>query len=175
MRRTDKFTFFYGTNDPFSNWHPASFPENGITFLTSEHYMMYYKALKFGDTETAAQILAAPTPKEAKRLGRLVKGFDQSIWEGSARSIVYVGCYLKFTCNKHLLDILLGTKGTLLVEASPTDRVWGIGLAETDDRVLNPKNWRGTNWLGEVLTCLRDNLLNQITDNRAIECAGYAI
>ena len=159
MKNHNKYTFFYKTRHPFSNWHPAKFTDqNGVQYTCSEQYMMYQKAMLFGDSEIAQEILMAPDPRDQKELGRKVKGFDSSVWEKHAKQIVYDGCALKFTQNQKLLDVLMSTAGTLLVEASPYDKVWGIGLAEDDPRIHDPANWRGTNWLGEVLTLLRDDL-----------------
>jgi ribA/ribD-fused uncharacterized protein len=155
-----KYTFFYKTRSPFSNWHPSIFEdETGIEYNCSEQYMMYQKALLFGDKEILAEILDTPDPREQKALGRKIKGFDSKIWEANAKRIVYEGCKLKFEQNPHLLNKLLETEGTLLVEASPYDKIWGIGLGEDDPRIQDPKNWQGTNWLGEVLTDLRENLI----------------
>lgn len=155
-----QYTFFYKTRSPFSNWHPAIFEdEDGVEYNCTEQYMMYQKAKLFGDHETATEILDAMDPREQKALGRKVKGFVSSIWEANAKSIVYDGCKLKFTQNPHLLQKLFDTEGTLLVEASPYDKIWGIGLGEDDPRIHDPKNWQGTNWLGEILTRLRDDLI----------------
>jgi ribA/ribD-fused uncharacterized protein len=164
MRVERGFTFFYGSSEPFSNWFKAAFVEadevlGRLTFPTSEHYMMYRKALHFGDTGVAAQILKTADPRKAKRLGRQVAGFVAEEWNQVARTYVYQGCKLKFTQNPKPYDALVATKGTQLVEASPTDRIWGVGLAEQDDRILDPGNWRGANWLGQVLTVLRDDLI----------------
>jgi ribA/ribD-fused uncharacterized protein len=98
-------------------------------------------------------------PRDARRLGREVPGFSEAIWSVAARPIVAEGNYAKFTQHPALLERLLATTGTTLVEASPTDRVWGIGLEAKDPRALKRSSWRGTNWLGEVLTDVCDTLL----------------
>jgi ribA/ribD-fused uncharacterized protein len=121
--------------------------------------MMAEKAKLFGDEETREEILFSKDPGKQKELGRKVKNFNSDVWTENAKKIVYNGCHLKFTQNPKLLKTLLDTEGTLLVEASPYDKIWGIGLGEDDPKIHDPKNWRGTNWLGEVLTDLRDNLL----------------
>lgn len=157
----EKFTFFYRSQNPFSNWYPASFEVKGIKFNCSEQYMMYAKAMLFGDKETAKQILKAEHPREQKALGRKVQNFDAKIWSEQAKKCVYEGCYAKFTQNENLKLYLLKTAGTTLVEASPTDTIWGIGLAENDPDAQNRATWRGTNWLGEVLTQLREDLLKE--------------
>lgn len=157
-----KYTFFYKMRNPFSNWYLSKFTDDqGIEYTCSEQYMMYQKAILFGDTEIAEEILDAPDPKDQKALGRKIRGFDSKVWEANAKRIVYEGCKLKFEQNPRILETLLKTEGTLLVEASPYDKIWGIGLGEDDPRIHDPKNWQGTNWLGEVLTDLRDDLLVQ--------------
>ena len=155
----EKFTFFY--NGVFSNWHPAKFKdENGKVFVNSEQYMMYHKALTFNDTEVADQIMLAQHPREQKALGRQVKNFVPATWDAFSRDVVYKGCYYKFTQNPTMKAELLSTKDTTLVEASAADTVWGIGLDEHNPDALNRNKWKGTNWLGQVLTQLRNDLLN---------------
>lgn len=172
MRVTDKYTFFYGGT--FSNWAPISFREyelerdgsqSYIEFKTSEHYMMWCKALTFQDSESAHKILMADSPRIAKELGRQVKNFNKEKWEAVAKEDVYDGLYLKFTQNESALQELLDTGTTLLVEASPYDLIWGVGWNWFDDEILDSKNWRGTNWLGEVLTKLRDDLVKDYVKN----------
>lgn len=158
-KNIEKFTFFYRTESPFSQWYPSVFVREEHTFCSAEQYMMYSKAILFGDEEIAAKILTSREPRQQKQLGRQVRQFDREVWEQQARPIVYEGNYAKFTQNKDLLQTLLATSGTTLVEASPTDRIWGVGLEEDDPRILSRSTWRGTNWLGEVLTELRENLL----------------
>jgi ribA/ribD-fused uncharacterized protein len=161
MEKNNKYYFFYKTRHPFSNWHPCTFEdEQGNEYNCSEQYMMAQKALLFGDKEIFEKIMNEPNPKFQKELGRAVKGFDSKIWDENAKRIVYDGCKLKFEQNPKLLNELLNTNGKELVEASPSDKVWGIGLAEDDPRIHDPKNWQGTNWLGEVLTQLREDILN---------------
>jgi hypothetical protein len=120
--------------------------------------MMHGKALLFGDAAVAQQILAAAHPRQHKALGRKVKSFDDAVWKRERLNIVKAGSRAKFTQNAELLAQLLATKGTVLVEASPYDRIWGIGLAATDPRALDRTTWRGQNLLGQILTELRDEL-----------------
>jgi len=155
----EKFTFFWQTESPFSQWHPARFVVDGVSFNCAEQYMMYGKAMLFGDEEVAQKILRASSPIQQKKLGRNVKNFDQGAWEANCKRIVYEGNYAKFAQNEDLLHKLLQTAGTTLVEASPVDPIWGIGLAEDDPSALDRKQWRGKNWLGEVLTGIREDLL----------------
>ena len=155
-----KYTFFFRANSPFSNFYKCKFIDERIEFNCMEQYMMYHKAFYFQDYNISKLILKTPyNPKEYKALGRKVKGFNDKDWDMYKKECVYLGCYSKFTQNKELLDKLLATKGTELVEASPYDRIWGCGLSEDDARIQDKKNWTGLNLLGEILTELRDNLL----------------
>lgn len=152
------FTFFFTEASPFSQWYRCQFEADGHTFGCAEQYMMHGKALLFGDAEVAAEILAASHPRQHKALGRKVRGFDERVWRASREGIVMAGSRAKFTQNAELREVLLATAGTTLVEASPYDRIWGIGLAATDPRALDPAQWRGQNLLGHILTRLRDSL-----------------
>lgn len=156
----DSFTFFY--KGRFSQWDMSDFVVDGIKYCCAEQYMMAEKARLFNDKATEFAIMASTSPREQKQLGRGVKGFDEDKWNAVARDIVYKGNYAKFTQNQEHLDELMATEGTLLVEASPTDEIWGIGLSAGDLRVENQKYWRGTNWLGEVLTKVRDDIIKGI-------------
>jgi ribA/ribD-fused uncharacterized protein len=154
----EKFTFFWRTESPFSQWHPADFTVNGVHYTSAEQYMMHQKALLFGDQTIADKILKASSASVQKKLGRQVAGFDRTLWEAECQRIVYEGNWAKFTQNEELLTALRATRGTTLVEASPDDRIWGVGLAEEDRRIRNRRTWRGTNWLGEILTRLREDI-----------------
>lgn len=120
--------------------------------------MMHGKALLFGDTAVAAKILATRDPQQHKALGRKVTPFDDVIWRGSRERIVMTGNRAKFTQNPDLLQALLATRKTTLVEASPFDRIWGIGLGADNPKAQRRATWRGQNLLGEILTKLRDEL-----------------
>ena len=158
----EKFTFFWQNKSPFSQWHRSNFTEHEFQYTCAEQYMMHHKALLMGDTETAAAIIALGyNPREYKALGRKVKPFDAKLWNEKCREIVYQGNLLKFTQNPHLGKQLAATHSTTLVEASPYDTMWGIGLGENDSRAKNRNTWRGTNWLGEVLTKLRKDLIGE--------------
>ncbi|MFL5345696.1 MAG: NADAR family protein [Hyalangium sp.] len=154
-----RFTFFWRQESPFSQWHPCEFWVGGTRFTCAEQYMMHGKAVLFGDAEMAARILEAKTPKEHKALGREVRGFDGARWERERERIVYEGNHARFTQNPELLKALLATAGTELVEASPLDLIWGVGLSAEDPRIQDPAAWRGLNLLGKVLTRLREELL----------------
>jgi ribA/ribD-fused uncharacterized protein len=154
----EKFTFFWRTASPFSQWFLADFIVNGVQYTSAEQYMMHQKALLFNDQNNADKIMKTRSASVQKKLGRQVAGFNQTIWESECQRIVYEGNRAKFTQNEDLLAALLATRGTTLVEASPDDRIWGVGLAEEDPRIRNRKTWRGTNWLGEILTRLREEI-----------------
>ena len=154
-----RFTFFFTEASPFSQWYRCSFTVDGQTFNCAEQFMMHGKAKLFGDAEMAQKILAADHPKQHKALGRKVRNFDDVAWRGAREAIVAAGSRAKFTQNAELRALLVGTAGTTLVEASPYDRIWGIGLAATDPRAQDPAKWRGQNLLGKILTALRDELM----------------
>ncbi|MDP9861486.1 MULTISPECIES: NADAR family protein [Streptosporangium] len=159
--------FFWGHRPPraggvgagcLSQWWEAAFTVDGHVFRSAEHYMMAHKAWLFGDGETAARILAAGHPAEAKKLGREVRGFDEAAWDEHRYEIVVRGSTAKFGAHPELRDFLLGTRGRVLVEASPVDRIWGIGLTADDARAASPATWRGLNLLGFALMDARDTL-----------------
>ncbi|TQK51531.1 hypothetical protein FBY35_1934 [Streptomyces sp. SLBN-118] len=141
-----------------SQWWPSPFVVDGVRYATAEHWMMAGKARLFGDTEAERQALTATSPAAAKRAGRLVRGFDDAIWERERFAIVRSGSVHKFGQHADLRDYLLGTGGRVLVEASPLDRVWGIGLASDDELAQDPTRWRGLNLLGFALMEAREEL-----------------
>jgi ribA/ribD-fused uncharacterized protein len=134
-----------------SQWWPAPFTVDGVLYRTAEHWMMAEKARLFGDERSAAAVLAAASPKEAKALGRSVRGFDGDRWDAAALDIVARGSTAKFGQDPQLRDYLVGTGDAVLVEASPLDAVWGIGLAADDPRARRPAEWPGRNLLGFAL------------------------
>lgn len=142
-------------NGPFSNWYSASITVDGVEYSCTEQHMMAEKAKLFEDHETLKKIMRAKHPAEQKKLGRQVKGFDVDKWSVVAKELVYKGNLAKFTQHEDLKQYLLGTGDKIIVEASPYDTVWGIGLGEDDERCLDPKQWKGTNWLGEVIMRVR--------------------
>ena len=120
--------------------------------------MMWSKAMLFGDEQTASQILAAGNPGEAKTLGRQVKRFDNKVWERERFGIVVTGSVAKFSQHQDLQIFLLGTGKRVLVEASPVDQIWGIGLAANDPKATDPSRWRGENLLGFALMQARETI-----------------
>ncbi|QES47969.1 DUF1768 domain-containing protein [Streptomyces venezuelae] len=142
-----------------SQWWPAPFTVSDVEYATAEHWMMAEKARLFGDAEAERAAVSAPTPAEAKKAGRLVRGFDNAVWERERYAIVVAGSVHKFGSSPELLGYLLGTGRRVLVEASPLDRIWGIGLPADDARALDPARWRGLNLLGFALMDARERLL----------------
>lgn len=155
-----KFLFFWGHTpnhagvlgpECLSQWFPAPFRVNGRAFPTAEHFMMWSKATLFGDTKAADVILESGSPGSAKQLGRQVGGFVEATWVTHRREIVVQASIAKFTQNPELGAFLAQTGKKVLVEASPTDRIWGIGLGASDERAENPLEWNGLNLLGFAL------------------------
>lgn len=142
----------------FSQWWPSAFVVDGITYLTAEHWMMAGKARLFDDEANLDRILAAKTPGEAKKLGRQVRGFEADVWQAACFDIVVLGNFHKFSQHDALRRYLLETVNRILVEASPVDPIWGIGLAQDDPAALDPARWQGTNLLGFALMMVRDRL-----------------
>ncbi|MEN8653823.1 NADAR family protein [Streptomyces sp. 21So2-11] len=141
-----------------SQWWEADFSEDGHTYRSAEHYMMAHKAWLFGDPATASKILEAGHPADAKKLGRQISGFDNAVWNAERFGIVVRGNIAKFGRHDDLREFLLGTRDRVLVEASPMDRIWGIGLAADDERSASPATWNGLNLLGFALMDARDAL-----------------
>lgn len=139
-------------------WDGHPFVVGGASYLTAEHWMMAQKAALFGDVVTHAAILQAPTAKEAKALGRQVAHFDADVWQAACVDIVIAGNYHKFAQHADLKAYLLGTGTAVLIEASPIDTIWGVGMAEADGDIHLPAKWQGQNLLGFALMHVRDAL-----------------
>jgi ribA/ribD-fused uncharacterized protein len=159
--RLPEFVLFWGgraAKGCLSQWYPAPFTLDGVTYATAEHYMMAEKARLFGDGDAEARILADPSPAHAKRAGREVQGFDEETWVRHRYEIVVTGSRAKFAAHGKLRDYLASTSGKVLVEASPEDSVWGIGLGEDQPEARLPSQWRGLNLLGFALMDTREAL-----------------
>jgi len=162
-----KYIFFWGHTQPkdgsidkgcFSQWFPAPFEIDGCVYHTAENYMMAEKARLFEDEATLAKILKTESPSNAKKLGRSVHGFDSEKWDAHRFQIVVKGNVEKFKQNAPLKEYLLKTGDRVIVEASPKDRIWGIGMGQDDPLVHDPENWKGLNLLGYALMEARDLL-----------------
>ena len=165
MRETDTHIFFYGTYMSNFAWQPFECeisPYGKMRLNTSEHAFMIIKAATFDDHNTARLMRKAPDGASVKALGRKVVGFDPEHWNEVSYGAMLFACRHKFQQNPLIKYELIETGSKVLVEASPTDCIWGIGLAEHDDRVLNEANWRGENRLGKVLTEVRKELQDEV-------------
>lgn len=167
-----KYLFFWGhqpskdgsiTKSCFSQWWESPFTVEGITYRSAEHWMMAKKAVLFSDYEMETRILACQSPAEAKKLGREVKGYDDALWTAHRYDIVMRGNYHKFSQNEDLKRFILGAEERILVEASPVDPIWGIGLDENSSKAFHPENWRGLNLLGFALMEARERIKNNET------------
>lgn len=169
----EKFMFFW--KGLLSQWSNSPFEFEGMRFNTTEQFMMFCKAVLFKDYSIAKNIMEEGSPKAQKKLGRQVEGFDVTTWSKVARGIVYVGNYCKFSQNSDHNNALVETTGMTLVEASPYDRIWGIGLVEGDLKTLSRETWNGKNWLGEVLTKVRDDMAAQKKNESSFELAKILV
>jgi ribA/ribD-fused uncharacterized protein len=160
---TVKYVFFWGhrkhkngvSKTCFSQWYESGFEEDGVFYQTAEHYMMAGKAKLFGDEESFAKVLASSSPSEAKKIGRSVQGFEEEVWLRNRFPLVVQANRLKFSQNPELGDFLAKTGDRILVEASPVDKIWGVGLASDDKNIQNPNLWKGLNLLGFALMKVR--------------------
>lgn len=159
---TDKYVFFYGSC--YSQWAMRNMKIDGIRYNCCEQNMMAEKAKLFGDWTSFNHIMGTYDPAGQKRLGRKVKNFDKNKWEKIARDVVYKANYAKFTQHEDLRKQLLATGDKIIVEASPTDCIWGIGMSCDDPGITDPKNWRGINWLGKAIMKVREQLKKENTD-----------
>ena len=150
-----KYKFFW--SGPYSNWYKVDIVIDNKTFTSSEQYYMYMKAFIFNDFDTAKLILATNNCKEQKKLGRNVKGFDQQRWDILKYDVMWTGVYNKFLQNPGLLTMLRSEQCEKFVEASPFDRIWGIGYDENTAMTVSENEW-GENLLGKILTNVRDQL-----------------
>lgn len=157
-------------NGPFSQWHPSSFNVDGQDYRTAEHYMMAGKATTFDDPAALSAVHSTVHPRDVKAIGRQIKGYNEEVWKKVRYQIVCRGTYEKFRQNPELLDILLLTRDQEIVEASPYDAIWGVGLSEEGAarwykewvsmtaRAPADKDWPGLNLLGKALMAAREML-----------------
>lgn len=145
-------------NGYLSNWYHSEFVVDGVSFSSMEQYMMYKKAVCFGDGNVAVQILRTEESAQIKALGRLVAGYDDNYWSGIRQIVVYQGLLEKFKQNTKLKEKLLSTGSSVLAECAVKDRVWGIGLSMKDPDRLEKAKWKGQNLLGYTLMMVRDSL-----------------
>ena len=161
----DNFLFFWRTEDIYSQWHPSSFIDDGdgsasatVLYENAEQYMMAQKAILFKDDATFKLILKEIDPRKIKALGRQVKNYNDDVWLRNRYRIVRRGNLLKFAQNLDLSRQLLETNELILVEASPYDKIWGVGMAEDHPDITDPTKWNGLNLLGKALMDVRSEL-----------------
>lgn len=163
-----KFVFFWGHTERnvgqpgpwvLSQWYPSPFVVDGVHYPTAEHFMMERKAALFGDGELQREILAASDPGKVKALGRRIRRFDNVVWNREREAIVTRGSTEKFRQSPMLREYLETTGSKILVEASPKDTIWGIGLGQDDPAAQDPHQWKGLNLLGFCLMRARAALL----------------
>lgn len=165
MRITDDYIFFY--KDWLSNYQRTYFEYKDHEFTSTEQAFMYMKAMFFQDYESAINILDSKTPNDARLLGRKVKGYDDKKWSEVRYKIFYDLNLIKYTTDRKLQQMLLDSKfdGKIFVEASPIDRIWGIGISEDKDPEYKEHEW-GRNFLGKIITNIRNRIINdKINDN----------
>jgi len=158
---TSTHAFFY-TEWP-SNFFQANFKYKEHDFFCTEQAFMWQKAVFFNDSETANKILKAQTPPEAKALGREVKNYVDEEWDKVRFDVMYEVNLAKYSQNPELAERLLakGFDGKEFVEASPIDRIWGIGIGMNDKSHRDVTKWKGRNLLGQVITKVRNTLLER--------------
>ncbi|HIQ16338.1 MAG TPA: NADAR family protein [Leucothrix sp.] len=167
-----EFLLFWGHQKPksgvskscFSQWFESPFSYKGDHYRTAEHYMMAEKARLFEDEVIRQKIMASKKPSEAKKLGRKVRNFDNKIWLDNRFEIVRKASYLKFSQNEPFKHFLLSTENKVLVEASPVDPIWGIGLSMDNRKAQNPNEWKGLNLLGFALMHAREEIKKDATN-----------
>ena len=158
MRITNTHIYFWSDKDFLSNFYPSSFIVDNYNYRFVEEYIMRQKALLFKDDDILNKIEKANTPYAIKKLGRQVKNFDNITWLEYRDKILYDGLFEKFNQNKDLKKLLLDTNNKILVEASKYDTIYGVGLEESNDNILNEEKWKGENLLGKTLMLVRYNL-----------------
>lgn len=160
-RITDTHVYFWGSE--FSNWYACDFTFSAFNetyrFANSEHAFMWCKAMHFNDFETAEEILNTPSPRHNKELGRGVKNFNAEEWMINGYIYMVAVNKAKYLQNDMCKDILISTGDKIIVEASPFDKIWGIGLHWDNDDVLDESKWQGLNLLGKALMEVRSNLI----------------
>jgi ribA/ribD-fused uncharacterized protein len=170
-----QYVFFWGhqpnrdgsiSHSCFSQWWPSAFNVGDTRYATAEHWMMAEKARLFNDATAIEKILACRTPAEAKKLGRTVQHFNPVTWDTHKYAIVKMGTFHKFSQHPTLKEYLLSTREKVLVEASPDDNVWGIGMAKSHADIENPTRWQGLNLLGFALMEVRDALKPPVSSHQ---------
>lgn len=161
IRINERLVLFFGKSSPLSNHFPTRFTDgDGLIYSSVEQFYMIEKAMHFGDVELAALMRCQSNPYLLKRMGTAVRNFDKVTWQAVSSDVMYEACSMKFRQSRLLHDYLITTQG-LLAEASPYDKFWGIGCDMHCHEAQYPQLWSGLNKLGQILTRLRNELLNE--------------
>lgn len=167
LRSEGNYRFFFTGASPLSNWHPSTFTLDGVTYSCAEQYLMARKAHEFGDNEAKQKVMNALHPNEMKMYGSQVKGYSEHAWHQKAQDIAERGLVAKFQQNTGLREFLLKTEDCVLVEASKSDRFWGIGRGLYDPKILDNRGAWGQNILGQTLMAVRRTLKNEQNRNES--------
>lgn len=146
------------TDGYLGNWYTSPLKKDNINYSCVEQYIMAMKAKLFGDNTMLSKIMSTKDPNLHRNFGRLVKDFDEDVWNEHKEDVLYDGLYAKFTQNSNLKDKLLKTGDKILVEASPYDKIYGIGMKKDHPDINNPRKWKGENLLGNTLMRVRKDL-----------------
>lgn len=152
---------FYSKSSIYSNHYLRDMVIDGVRYNCIEQWMMAEKARRF-DPDKLTLIMAEANPSKQKYWGRAVQNYNEAVWVAARQHVVLKGLFAKFTQHKDLYDQLLGSGQMLLVEASPTDCIWGVGLAADNPDIHDPRKWRGENLLGQLLMSLRTSLRDRM-------------
>ena len=150
----ETYSLFWG--GPYSQWEKSDIEFANVNFTSAEQMMMYSKAILFENVALAKTIMKEDNPRVLKKYGRDVKGFDVARWNTVCNEIVYAATYCKFMQNVDFFDHMMKDEADVIVEASPYDKIWGIGLGENDPRALIREEWLGENRLGQIITDVRE-------------------
>lgn len=145
-------------NGWLSNWYLSDFTLYGVAYTSMEQYMMYQKALTFNDGDMQERIMATTDASRIKEYGRMVKGYNNTVWNGMRQIIIYEGLYAKYSQNEDLKERLLATGDTMLAECAVNDRIWGNGLSMSDEKRYDMSSWQGENLMGFTTMLVRDKL-----------------
>lgn len=169
---TGEMILFWQPDSIYSNWYLNAplvlHTHPDIKFQNSEAAFMFLKAQTFGDGVMSTLIVKNQDPWETKKMGRRINGYTEELWEQVREDAMYAACYAKFSQNPKLKAELLSTGSLILVEASPVDKIWGIGLAPNDPAARNQKTWKGLNLLGKILMEVRTALVNEMLRDAAL-------
>lgn len=163
-RETKTHVYFW--NSSLSNFHKMSIEiegDKGEKFPTSEHLFMYYKALHFNDLDAAERITRVKPPAFAKDIGRAVRNYNDEEWDNVRYQYMVDTLRRKYANPSKERDFLVGTHPKILVEGSPYDKVWGVGIHYKDRRIVDVRNWEGDNLLGKALMEVRKEVLDNLT------------